>query len=224
VRGDDDGVGELRPQRLDDPPLVSRVDVRVQQAHGDGVVDAVEARRELLDLADVERDERLAGGVEPLVQLEHVAAADERQRGAIADVVHRRATRPADLVDVAESGGRHQRDTATAPFQQGVEPRGRAMDEGRDAIEGDPQAVDCLDHTVGQPARSRQRLGRAHGAVGAGGDGVGERAADVDGEPVARVGRCDGPLLAGCHTGSPFTAGPSAQLSRTCACLSKRYG
>ena len=191
VRGDDDRVGELRPQRLDDAPLVGGVDVRVQQAHRHGVVATAQALGELLDFDGVERDKRLTGGVESLVQLEHVPPADQRGGRPVADVIHRRTVGPTDLVDVPEAGGRHQRHAAAASLEQGVDPGRRAVDEGADLVEGDPEPADRIDHAVGQPPRRRQRFGGEDGAVRAGGDGVGERAADVDGEPVARPGNCD---------------------------------
>src|SRR5437016_3866261 len=70
-----------------------------------------------LDRALVERDEDLAGVVDPLVDLEPQRALDQRARLLPERVVEARDTHAADLEQVAEAAGRQQAGAGAAVLE-----------------------------------------------------------------------------------------------------------
>src|SRR5262249_20716291 len=100
-------AGELRLQDLLRAALVRRVDGRVDEDDRDGLEpDAPDAARDPAHALLVERDDDLAAIVEPLVDLEAVAARHERRRRLPPEVEHVLAVAAADLEDVAEAARR----------------------------------------------------------------------------------------------------------------------
>ena len=92
-----------------DPPLVLRVDVRVEQADRDRLdLLAPQDRGRLAHRVLVERPQHLAGRAEPLADLDGAVARHERRRLLELRVVERRAHLAGDLEQVAEALGRDE--------------------------------------------------------------------------------------------------------------------
>ena len=167
------------------PLLVVGVAVAVQEQDRHRLdIEPGEAFAERAHLVLVERGQRLALGQHPLVELEAHRALDQRAVLLEEQVVGIRPVDPADLVDVAEPLGDHQRGARAGAFQHGVDGDRRAVQEQRRVRERDARAVHPGGDAVHQMRRRRRRLAEPErAALGVEGGDVGERAADIGGEP-----------------------------------------
>ena len=165
--------------------LMVRVAVAVQQQDRDRLdVEPGELRPQRAHLVLVERGQRLALGQHPLVELEAHRALDQRTVLLEEQVVGIGPVDPADLVDVAKAFGDHQRGAGAGPFQHRVDGDRRAVQEKRRVGERDAGPAHPGGDPVHEMRRRRKRLAepeRARRRIE--GRDVGERAADVGGEP-----------------------------------------
>ncbi len=187
---DVDVVADDLPDDRGGATLVGRVRVGVQEADRDRS-DACVAR--LLGRVPhgllVQRDPLLAARAGALGDLVAQPARDERRRLLVLELVHHRDPQPPQLEHVAEAGRRQQRAARALPFEHRVRGDRRRVHDLRDARGRRPgllqQLEDALDDAARVVVGRRQHLLRAQRAVGAEQDDVGERAADVDADPVA---------------------------------------
>lgn len=198
-------VGVLVPDDLTGPELVRRVQVRVQERHGDrGHPEGAQPGRGLADRLLVEGRLHLAFGVHPLRDLKSDPPAGDgirRRVGGVPDLLFVAAP---ELDLVPEALGDQEAGDGARHLDHGVVPGGGAVHDrpgvGDQIADGDP--LGC-----GQPGQPRQhafalvlRSGRCllehHRTVRAEEDAVGERAPDVDADPIAH-GPPPGRALAG---------------------------
>ena len=153
----------------------------------------------------VERRHHLAVGAHALLDLEAQRPLDQRHVLLEIEIVGVGPVDAADLIDVAEALGRHQRGLGAGALQHGVDGDGRAVQEqaGRAAYSL-PAFSTPLADAVDQTIRRRQRLaeGQPAGLVVEYRD-VGEGAADVGREAdvgaVAGAGLLRTAISTDCH-------------------------
>ena len=97
--------------------------------------------------AGVERLE-LALGAHALAHREAQVARDQRGRAGRREVVQRGPGLPADLQQVAEAVGGHERGTSAAPLEQGVRGHGHAVGEGLDVGGLEPRGPHAREHAL----------------------------------------------------------------------------
>ena len=158
-----------------DRPLVRRVPESEEQADGD---------RLGVDVG--ERLERERGddpvGPDPLAHADAALERDERLRLVDLEAVEMSAVLAAQIEEVLEPLGRHERGARALPLEQGVRGHGRAVGEPLDprvtrGLQHEPGGLDdgLLLRGVGRHFRGvEQSVGEQHG--------VRERPADVDAE------------------------------------------
>ena len=161
-----------------------RVRIGVQQADGDRLHSLPhQRRRDALQLLLLDAAQDLAGGGDPLAQLEPQAALDEGRRLREEQVVELRGTDAAQLQHVAEPGGGDQRGARAPAFQHGVGRDRRAMgDQAHEAAGDAGQAQRAPDPDEGRLLEVGRRGGQLMGPDPAGPIGehdVGEGPADV---------------------------------------------
>ena len=129
----DGDAGQLLREDGADPLLVSRVDVRVQQADRDRLdLLAPHQRGRLAHRVVVERHEHLAGGPEALAHADRAVARDERLRLLEPRVVERRAHLARDLEQVAEALGGDEAAARDLALDDRVRRDGRRVDDEAD--------------------------------------------------------------------------------------------
>ena len=153
-----------------------------------------------VDVVVVEGGEFVAVAVEPPADGDDVAAGNEGDGLAVADVEHVQAVAPGDVVHVAGAPGGQEDDAFAAPLQEGVESHRGAVHEGLDprrVVDHQPQGV---HHPSGQVVAAAGRLGGGVPArVRVEHHHVGEGAADVGCYPELQVRfqqatRCPAPM------------------------------
>lgn len=175
---------QLLGEDLAHPSLVSRVGVGVDEAHGDGLdLALLEEPGDLAGLDLVERLDDLARIVDPLGDLEAVAAADVGAADVLVGVPQVVLRAVTDLQDVAESARRHHRGLGETPGDEGVRGDGRAVGEEGDGRQIDLAALHTVDDGPHRVVGSGRHLGDADvPGVFVDDADVGEGAADVDGD------------------------------------------
>ena len=131
--------------------LVLRMRVRVQEADRDrldtllsaGVCDRIE-------LGHVERSEDGAVAVDALAHLEAEPSGHEGLRLPADEVVHVRSVPAADLEDVAEAAGRHERGAGALALRQRVDDDRRPVDQVPDLLERDGACRQAVEHALGE--------------------------------------------------------------------------
>jgi len=207
---------ELLEHDLLDPPLVRRVQVRVQQADRDRLDAGVAQLPDpCAHLVVVERSQHVAArDGHALLDRQPVAALDEGARLPGQLLLEREVERllvPRDVDDVPHPPGRQHPDLGARVGEHDVRRDRRAVQ----------QVVDLAQPDVGLRAESADAVGAAAGGVVGSGrdlvhadparllvdeDQVGERAADVDAEPL--------------HAGIAASAGMiDSPTRRSCSCL-----
>ena len=147
----------------------------------------------------VERRHHLAVGAHALLDLEAQRPLDQRHMLLEIQVVGVGPVDAADLIDVAEALGRHQRGLRAGALEDGVDGNGRAVQEQPRRPVFAAGLLDAARNAVDQPVRRRQRLaeGEPAGLVVEHRD-VGEGAADVGGK--ADIGAVAGArTFTNCH-------------------------
>jgi len=133
VGGARDGQARVTALRLiRDGALVRRVQVRVEQAHGERLgARAGGGVERALDAGRVERDQHGAVGRQALDDLEAMLALDDRLGAYERGHEERRdvALGAADLDQIAEAGGRQDRHARAPTLEHRVGADGRAVDE-----------------------------------------------------------------------------------------------
>jgi hypothetical protein len=202
ARQPDVEVGRERGDQLAHAQLMPRVSKRPQQRDGDRLdVECEELFDRARRLRFVERDDDLAGVVDALVDLAHARLGDQRRRLAraseVLDVLRPKpgvaALEVHDHQRVGVAARGEEADARDVAGDQRVE-RGRrpVRDQLGVAEQLCGLAAECggelahdRDHAAREVGRRRRGLRRGHGSAVVGGDGVGERAADVDPDDVA---------------------------------------
>ena len=130
----------------------------------------------------------LAVGERALVRLEAQRALHQRLMLLEEQVVGVGPVDAADLVDVAETFGRDQRGPRAGPLQDRVDRDGRAVQEQSGIGIGGCGLLDPRGNALHEMVRRGERLAEAQpsGLVVEDRD-IGERAADVGGQPKVRV-------------------------------------
>ncbi len=161
VRERDRNVGVARVDRLAHAELVLGVQVREEQADGDGGV-AVEtgALERRAERVDIERRQDAALFVEPLDDAEAVPPADERRGLAPVEVVVVLAVDPLDVGDVLEAFRRQVEDPRAAPREDGVDADRRAHDDRLDRAGVDPGLGERGRDRADGIVRVRRHLGQ----------------------------------------------------------------
>ena len=192
---------EARVEALDDRAdllLVRRVDVRVDQRDGERLDARLdEVADDLLDLRLVDRDDDVPARVQPLDRLARVG---ERRRRVGLDHDDPARQRPRRLgagqvEDLAEALRRDQPDARALRLEHRVRRDGRAVEDVLELADADARLVadpaDAREDALGRVVRRRRRLDAELGAAVALGheEEVGERAADVDPQPVRHIAR-----------------------------------
>ncbi len=185
ARQEDRHVGERRPQRPPDRPLVGVVEEREQQTDGDGVdpmpPDELDRRADVLG---VELLYHAPLGVDALADFQSQVTRHQHGRGVLEEIVEARAGRAPQLEHVATAVRGDQGDPGAAPLQQRVGDHGGRMGQPADVTGGHPvrgrRRTQAGHHALGEIPRSRRHLDHVHGAGRLVGEhDVGERAADV---------------------------------------------
>ena len=177
--------------------LVRGIDLRPEEGDRDCVhAQLVEARRRHTHVPLVERRDLLPAKVDPPADAEAAVPGDQRLRPRHADVERLRLGAVHELENVAESLGREQaRDRAVA-LDDGVGADGRAVNDaaalGNQGFFGTTQLLarqcDAAENALEWVLPVAQRLEHLDRAVLFVGDrDVGERATDVDADPVGHV-------------------------------------
>jgi hypothetical protein len=175
---------------LDQPlgaPLVLRIAIGVEEQEGErlGAV-AHRLRRRGQKLCLVERDQHPAAPSHALIDLEPHRPANQRLVLAEEQVVGFRPVDAADLVDVAKAPRGEQRAAGAFALQQRIDRNRGAVQEQRGIGERASGVVEGAMHAVDQPGWRRQHLAEPQFAGLAGQHcHVGERAADIGGDPQA---------------------------------------
>ena len=123
-------------------------------------------------------------GAQTLRHFEPQRPAHQRHMLVEEQIIRIGPVHAADLVDVAEAFGRHQRGLGTGALEQRVDGDGRAVQKQMGYVEGDAGALDRRLDALDQRVMRRQRLAEEEpsGAFVEGGE-IGEGAADIDGDP-----------------------------------------
>ena len=172
--------------------LVRAVGVAVDEHDGDGFdAELLELVAERREACLVERHHHLAVGAHALLHLEAQRPLDQRHVLLEIEIVGVGPVDAADLVDVAEAFGGHQRGFCAGALQHGVDGDRRAVQEQVRRGVVAACLLDAAADAVDQALRRRQRLaeGQPAGLVVEHRD-VGEGAADVGRE--AEVGAVAG--------------------------------
>ena len=184
---------QLLGQDRADPLLVRRVDVRVEQADRDRLhALAAKQRRSVANRVVVERGEHLARRAEPLDHADRAVARDERHRLLELRVVERRPHLARDLEQVAEPVGRDEAAARDLALDDRVRRDRRRVEDEADLRRGrlavGERPLDRVHEALGRVGRRREHL-RDRDPPGLLVDqgGIGERAADVDGETNAHT-------------------------------------
>ena len=182
------GVGQRLADRLADALLVLRVQEGEQEADRDGLDLGLPQRGDDLGQRVLVERLQLAVGPHPLAHAEAQVAGDERGRAAAREVVEVRPGLAADLQDVAEALGRHERRARAAALQEGVGRHRHPVGE-----RGDLPQVGGLDdrHDALRLVLRRRRDLRGHDAPVDERREIGERPPDVHAQ-----GRAGHPRLA----------------------------
>ena len=194
------GLRELLEHDLLDPLLVRRVQVRVQEADRDRL-DACLLQRphSLAHLCVVELDQHVAvGDGDPLLHGQAVAALDERPRLPRQLLLEREVERllvPRDVDDVAEAVRRDHPGVRAGMGEHDVGRDGRPVQEVVDVRECDTglraQRLHALDDAARRVVRRGGNLVDGDPALLlVDQDQVGERAADVDADPLHAPTSC----------------------------------
>ena len=173
--------------RLAHAQLVLGVQVREEQADGNGDAVAVAVQFDLIERLverlNVDRHEHVAGLVHPLRDPEAVAPADEGRRLAPVEVVVVLAVDALDVRDVLEALGRQVEHPGAAAGEDGVDADRRSDDHRFDLARIDR----CLPQHRGDGRDGVAGIGRhlreERAAVVVDRDQVGERPAGVDAHP-----------------------------------------
>jgi len=194
VRDRKERLRELLEHDLLDPPFVLGLEVRVEQADGDGLDSRVpQLAHALAHFVLVERDEDVAvRDGHALVDGQPVAALDERPRLPGQLLLEREVVRllvPPDVEDVAEAVRRQHPDLCTRVGEDDVRRHGCPVQEVVHLGERDAglraEAADAFDHAAGRVIRRRRNLvDRDPAGLLVDEDQVGEGAADVDPDPL----------------------------------------
>ena len=218
VRARDVDAGEVLGQHLARLRLVGGRAVRVDERHDEGLGAFLldQPGRLPHELLAVERRVDGAVGQDPLRDLAHAVARDQRRRPRRREVHGARQPQPLDLEDVAEPGGDQEPQHRPVPLDHGVDGDRGAVDQ---VVDG-PGVEGPLAHQGAEPVEDA-----AAGIAGNGGRleagelarrlveeaEVGEGAADVDPQPVAsHVVTCPSRHL-GRSRRLRFTCGPGRQ-------------
>ena len=169
--------------------LVGVVDVAVEEAHRHGLDAALaEPRRGLAQARLVERLQHLAFVGRALGDGHCVAPVDQRRRRVPVGIVERGPGRARGVQNVGEACRGHERGARTGAHDDRVGGDGGADLDELDVAGLGAHRIDSGEHTVdevGRGGRGLRDLDRAaHRVVP---DHVGKRAADIDGEHVARA-------------------------------------
>ncbi len=159
----------------------ARMRVRVEQTDGHGLDRVLPADVDSgTEVREIERNQHVSPAVDALANLEAVPPGHERRRLARHEVVHVGPVAPADLEDVAEARGRHERRSGAAPLGQRVDDHRGPVDELGHVGQLDVRGSDGVHDARGEIGRrgGRLRHGRRPGGL-VEGDEVRERAADV---------------------------------------------
>ena len=212
--GEGDGhLGQQLRQYLARGQLVGGVDVGEQEGHGHRAdLLRADALGRPAEVVVVERGQFVAVGVQPAPDGDDVAARDEGDGLAVADVEHVQAVAAGDVVDVAGAPGGQEDDPLAAALQEGVEAHRGAVDEGPDSGRVADHEGEGVHHPSGQVVAAAGGLGGGVPAeVRVVRHHVGEGAADVGCYPEPQVRfqqatRCWAPM-------STSSWGVSAQTS-----------
>ena len=172
---------------------MGRVEVGMQEAHGDGFV-AREAGCEVLDLGQCEGDKDIAARIDAFAQGQAIVAGDQRIGQGEVEVVLFEARFGAHLDHVAEAFGRDEGGAGAAPFDQRIGGERGAVDDAGERGGCEAGAGTDLVHAVEDGVFGRgvggQDLDREEARRGFEHD-VGEGAADIDAEmsEVSHVAR-----------------------------------
>jgi hypothetical protein len=160
VGRDDLDAREQLAEKLDRPPLVSRVRPGVEKADGHrlhaGLQDGAGHR---LELALVEGSEDLASVGHPLCDLESQSPGDERLRLRVGEVVQIGTVGATDLQHIAEAPGGDERGGHPPALGDRVDDDGRPVDEALDRIRGHPRAPQSRHHPLVERLRGGGGLG-----------------------------------------------------------------
>ena len=176
--------------------LVRRVDVRVDQPHGERLDTRLdEVPDDLLDLCLVDGDDRLTVRVHPLDRLPRVCERGRRVGLDHDDPARQRARRlrAGEMEDLAEALRRDQTDAGAFRLQHGVGGDGRAVEDVAKVSDADVGLFADPPHAdqdaLGGVVRRRRGLHAVEAAAVPLGheEEVGERAADVDPQPVCHL-------------------------------------
>ena len=199
---------QLPAQERADLTFVPGIGVGVQQADSDRLHPFPhQLRGDALELVLPHAAQDLAGGGDPLVQLEPKAALDEGRRLGEEQVVELRGAQAAQLQHVAESGGGDQRGARAAAFQHGVGRHRRAMGDhahGAAVDAGQAQrAPDARESRLLEVRRCGRQLVGPDPAGRIGEHDVGEGPADVGADAhrplfLTRHDRSDSAMRAAC--------------------------
>jgi len=203
-------AGEAPAEMLGDPSLMRRVQVGEEQADRDRLRAACldRPRQPLGLLVSKLLDHPIRAG--PLGRLEAQLGLDQRRRLRRAQPVEVRPVLAADLQQVGEAAGRHQRRPRPAFLEQGVgadrHPVGERLDVSSRAFGSPQHGLDRLHHPRRLLAWSGGDLRRVDGAA-VEQDGIGEGAADVDPEQHQSQRSCRAVPSAETTTWMPSRAG-----------------
>ncbi len=182
VRERDEGSGQAGAHDLAGQALVLGVGVGMEKADRDRV-DTL-ARERGVGLAHavaVEALQHLAGGIEPLGDLDRAVARHQRARAVEEEIVGLGPVAAADDVDIARAARHEEADRGALALDQRVDGDGRAVDQRGDAGRRKVCFADAIDDAVHGIARRRGCLGvmDAAGRI-VESDEIGKSTADID--------------------------------------------
>jgi hypothetical protein len=167
--------------------LVRGVGVRVDEAHRHGLdAVALQQPRDLASAVFVDRLQDVAGVVDPLRDLEAVAATDRRRGDVLVGVPEIFLRAAPDLDHVPEALRRHHCGRGIGARDQRVRGHGRAMGEEGDLRQVDSRRLDAAHHPVDRIGCGRDLRNPELAGVAAQDADVRERAADVYCDDVLR--------------------------------------
>jgi hypothetical protein len=194
VRHGEVGLGELFEHDLFDSPFVRRVEVRVQEAHRHRLYTGLPQLTDpLANLVLVERNEHhTARSSDPLLHGQPVSSLDKGvclpgQLAMQGEVIGTLVT--CDVEDVAEALRRDQAHLGAGMGEDDVRCDGRSVQDAVELSEGYTGALAQISNAGdGPPSRVVRRRGHLFDRDPPGllvdQDQVGERAADVDADPL----------------------------------------
>ncbi len=207
VRQRHEQIGRGRADQLADAPLVLRIGVSVQEAHGHRFdAQRREGRDQLAHLILVERRQHRALGVDALGDFEGQLARNQRLRPVKEQVERLDPVAASDRIDVAKAARRDQGGAGALTFQHGVDRDRRSVQhlgKRRYAAVGDRQA---RGHAACGVGRHRRRLRRDDAPVDAA-DEVGKGPADIDADDVHEPLRIEPARICRCRAPSPPAPG-----------------